>query len=285
MRIMPPLACLTMSALLTACEPEPSGQPVLRTEIGKGEEEAAAIREAEEAEERAALAATSVCKPVTFENVALTHCTADPATHRISTALANGEGENFGSLDSFSQSVDVATIAFAMNGGMYGDDREPVGYYVERGERLSELDRSDGDGNFYMKPNGVFFGTGGKWEIKTADDFYRTVGDRPAFGTQSGPMLVIKGEMHPDFQDNGPSRAVRNGVGIAADGKAHFVISEEPISFGQFARFFRDELKTPSALYLDGQVSVLWDPATGRLDSRSNLGPLLIVTKQQETSE
>ncbi|XUU60046.1 phosphodiester glycosidase family protein [Erythrobacter sp. HA6-11] len=269
--------CLALPFALSACEPAPEGEPVTRTEIGKGAEEEAAIRAEEERREQAALAQTSVCSSVEFENVPLTHCIADPARHRIRTALADNEGEVFGSLDSFSQTVDQATIAFAVNGGEFERGGRPIGYYVEGGERLVELDRQDGSGNFYLKPNGVFYGTGGAWEIKSADRFYSTVGARPQFGTQSGPMLVIDGELHPEIQPNGPSRAVRNGVGIDAEGRAHFVMSEAALSFGQLARFFRDELKTPNALYLDSNVSSLWDPATARLDAEAALGPLIVV--------
>ena len=278
------VSTLALVFAFSACKPAPEGEPVTRTEIGKGAEEEAAIRAEEAARTQDALAGTSVCSSVEFENVPLTHCIADPAQHRIRTALADTDGEIFASLDSFSQTVDQATIAFAMNGGEFVRGGRPIGYYVESGERLVELDREDGSGNFYLKPNGVFYGTGGAWEIMTTDRFYSTVGARPEFGTQSGPMLVIGGELHPEIQDNGPSRAVRNGVGIDADGRAHFVISEAPLSFGQLARFFRDELNTPNALYLDSNVSSMWDPATARLDDEAALGPLIVVSKDTMSS-
>ena len=159
---------------------------------------------------------------------------------------------------------------------MYDDALKPIGYFVRDEERLAELNREDGSGNFYLKPNGVFFGTGDNWRILDTDTFLRTISTRPEFGTQSGPMLVVNGELHPEIQDDGPSKAIRNGVGIDAEGKAHFVISGEALSFGQLARYFRDELNTPNALFLDGNVSSLWDPATGRMDSR-RVGPLIVV--------
>jgi uncharacterized protein YigE (DUF2233 family) len=171
-----------------------------------------------------------------------------------------------------------------MNGGMYGDDLRPIGYYVEKGERLKELNRETGEGNFYMKPNGVFFGSGGTWRVLGSNTFFETVGDRPDFGTQSGPLLLIDGKLHPDVQDDGPSRAIRNAVGVDAGGKAHFVIADAPISFGQLARYFRDEVKVANALYLDGQVSSLWDPASGRQD-KGRVGPIIVVSKRGEASE
>jgi uncharacterized protein YigE (DUF2233 family) len=277
-RLALPLAIL----MLAGCSEQPAGEPVMRAKLDGTEivADAAPQPEAEsEPEEPAVAAGPSACRAVTFEGIALTHCVADPALHRIAMANLGPDKQPFGSLSAFAASVDPANIAFAVNGGMYGDDLKALGYYVENGERLREFNRGDGDGNFFMKPNGVFFGTGGKWQVLSTDAFYASVSDRPQFGTQSGPMLVIDGKLHPAIQDNGPSRAIRNGVGVDAKGLAHFVISDAPISFGQLARYFRDEVKTPNALYLDGQVSALWDPASNRLDKARN-GPLLVVTKR-----
>lgn len=269
-------AIIFATLALAACDPQPGGEPVVRTEFG----EPVAVEDA--VPEPAATATAdpdAACQPATFENVPLTHCIADPAQHTIRAALAPSSGDRFGTIEAWAAGKNESAIAFVMNAGAYGDDLKALGYFVEDGERLVELNRADGSGNFYMKPSGVFFGTGGNWRIVETETFLRTVGTRPAFGTQSGPMLVIGGELHPEIQDDGPSKTIRNGVGIDADGKAHFVISDAPLSFGQLARFFRDELKTPNALFLDANVSSLWDPASGRMDSR-RVGPLLVVEKK-----
>jgi uncharacterized protein YigE (DUF2233 family) len=267
---------------LTACSESPEGKPVTRTVLdGKGVIETAAAPEPTATPTEAL--GPSACENVTFEEVPLTHCIADPAQHRIGMANLGPDKQPFASLAKFAASVDPAPIAFAMNGGMYGDDLRALGYYVEKGERLKELDRADGPrdggGNFYMKPNGVFFGSGGSWRVMGSNTFFNTVGDRPQFGTQSGPLLLDGGKMHPDIQDNGPSKAIRNAVGVDASGKAHFVISDAPVSFGQLARYFRDVLKVRNALYLDGAVSSLWDPAAGRQDG-GRVGPIIVVTKR-----
>ena len=282
MRRLAPLLAL---AVLAACSEQPAGDPVMRARLdGKPIETAAPPRAEPSPEPSPSLAdAPSACRAVTFEEVPLTHCIADPAQHRIALVNAPKGGLPYGSLPAYAETVDAAAIAFAMNGGMYGDDLKAIGYYVEGGERLSLLNREDGEGNFFMKPNGVFFGSGGSWRVLGSNTFFNTVGDRPEFGTQSGPLLVVDGKLHPAIQDNGPSRAIRNGVGVDARGLAHFVISDAPISFGQLARYFRDEVKTPNALYLDGQVSALWDPARGRLDKARN-GPIIVVRKREGTN-
>lgn len=272
---------LAAGAALTACGPQPEGEPVARVQVsGTPTETATPSPTATIASQ-----VESTCRSVIFENTPITDCIAIPERHRIATALANSEGANFRSLSSFAESRDPRTIAFAVNGGMFDDEGDPIGYFVESGERKKELNTADGEGNFHMKPNGVFFGTGDSWEIRTSQDFLQNVSDRPEFGTQSGPMLVVNGKLHPEITQDGPSRTIRNAVGIDDKGRAHFVISSAPISFGKLARFYRDELKVKDALYLDGSVSQLWNPATERLDSGAPIGPILVIERKVPDDE
>jgi uncharacterized protein YigE (DUF2233 family) len=273
------LAAAALPLALAACSEAPAGEAVVSVNLDGTERRPAASPSPSPS--ATPDAAPSACRQVTFEDVPLTHCIADPASHRIAMANVGPDKQPFGSLAAFAGTADPASIAFAMNGGMYGDDLKPIGYYVEKGERLAELNRGEGEGNFYMKPNGVFFGSGGGgWRVLGSNTFFETVGERPEFGTQSGPLLVNEGKLHPDIQDNGPSRAIRSGVGVDGSGKAHFVIADAPVSFGQLARYFRDEVKAPRALHLDSQVSSLWDPARGRID-KGRVGPIIVVTKRE----
>lgn len=172
----------------------------------------------------------------------------------------------------------AGAIAFAMNAGMFDDDGRAIGLLIERGRQMKAINRKEGGGNFHMLPNGLFLvRKDGTAEVVTADDY--EAADDIAFASQSGPMLVIDGKLHPDFEEDGPSRHVRNGVGIAPDGTPLFAISAEPVSFGKLARLFRDELKTNDALYFDGSVSALWAPADGRRDAHVPLGPLVVAFK------
>jgi uncharacterized protein YigE (DUF2233 family) len=90
-------------------------------------------------------------------------------------------------------------------------------------------------------------------------------------------MLVIDGALHPQIQNDGPSRYIRNGVGVRDEQTAFFVISSGVVSFGRFARFFRDELNCDDALFLDGSVSSLWAPQMERKDEITDLGPMVVV--------
>jgi uncharacterized protein YigE (DUF2233 family) len=219
------------------------------------------------------------CKKVVFEETSFTHCVATPGTHSIAMQIKGRDGILYRGFPSLARETDIASVAFAMNGGMYDAKSRPIGYYVEGGKRLHEVNGNSGEGNFYLKPNGIFFGTGKAWQVLSSDAFEASVTARPEFGTQSGPMLVIDGELHPKFDPNGTSKYIRNAVGVDAEGRAHFVISDEPVSFGRMARMMRDAAKTPNALYLDGEVSALWNPAKGRMDGKYPLGPLILVTR------
>lgn len=273
-------ALLSLAAL-SACEPQPAGEPVVTVDLGDEDGiQPVGAPVVAPTPETVPLGLASACRAVRFEEINLTHCTADPAEHTISVVYGPGDqSQAFGTLSAFAQSVEASTIAFAMNGGAFSDDLSPRGYLVSGGDRLSELNRASGDGNFFMQPNGVFFGGAGRWRILTSDRFFRSVRERPRFGTQSGPMLLVGGELGAAISENGNSRAIRNGVGVDADGKAHFVISRSPLSFGQLARYFRDEAGVSDALFLDANSSSLWDPATGRMDA-GRTGPIVAVTRK-----
>jgi uncharacterized protein YigE (DUF2233 family) len=221
------------------------------------------------------------CVAVSFEGSRFTQCVADPAMHRITMHVTGKNGVLYRGFPALASETKVETVAFAMNGGMYDARSRPIGYYVEDGNKLYPLNQKDGEGNFHLKPNGVFFGSGGQWQVLTAEAFEAQANKRPDFGTQSGPMLLINGAMHPKFTQDGPSKYIRNAVGVDADGRAHFVISDEPVSFGRMARMMREVAKTANALYLDGEVSALWNPAKGRMDGRYPLGPLILVTRKE----
>lgn len=274
------LSTLALAPALLACQPAQEGEPVASVKVGGG----APAPSPAPAPSTIASQVESACRSVIFENTPLTDCIASPERHRIETALAGPEG-NYGSMTAFAASRDARTIAFAVNAGMFEEGGDPIGYFVEVGERKKELNTNDGAGNFHMKPNGVFYGTGDRWEIRTAEDFRANVGERPEFGTQSGPMLVVNGRLHPEITQDGPSRTIRNAVGVDDAGRAHFVISSAPISFGKLARFYRDALKVKNALYLDGSVSQLWNPATERIDGGAPIGPILVVERKVPDDE
>ncbi|MEQ1714422.1 MAG: phosphodiester glycosidase family protein [Hyphomicrobium sp.] len=217
--------------------------------------------------------APNVCTLVAFEDQKFTACNADLAHHDIRLFLTRADGSNFGQLGALPREA----LLFATNAGMFTPEYAPAGLFVENGSQVRPLNTSAGSGNFHLQPNGVFWIANGKAAVSTTAD-YAARAPVPYLATQSGPMLVVDGKLHPKFDENGTSRYIRNGIGVARDGTVQIAISEQPVSFGVFARFFRDHLQCPNALYFDGSVSRLLFAGDTRRDvSGPALGPLLAV--------
>ena len=217
------------------------------------------------------------CRIDQYENHSFAVCEFDPQRFDLKLFWKNPEGEVYGSLRNIPRAdPSNAPLIFATNGGMYRPDRSPVGLYVENGRELVAADTRAGGGNFYLKPNGVFF-VGGKTAgiLETT----RFLQQRPHadIATQSGPMLVIGGRIHPRFLSNSNSEKIRNGVGIADGRKVVFAISNDPVTFMEFAKLFRDRLNCPNALYLDGSISSIYAPSLQRADYLWPLGPIVAV--------
>ncbi|ENX35312.1 hypothetical protein F889_00979 [Acinetobacter colistiniresistens] len=166
-----------------------------------------------------------------------------------------------------------AQLNFAMNAGMYHADFQPVGLYVEHGKQLAPLNEATGFGNFFMQPNGVVAWNDRYAVIKSTAD-YKKDGFKAQFATQSGPMLINKGKINTQFLVDSNSFKIRNGVGVK-DNQLYFVISQQRVSFYQFAQFFKQQLKIDNALYLDGSISSLYSIHSKRHDKRFNLGPIV----------
>ena len=227
-----------------------------------------------------AATAESPCSSQMFEGSRFTVCPAKAAAIAVFTSDASGTPyRSFAKLEA-ALGDRSNRVAFGMNAGMYDEEGNAIGLLIEQGKRLHRINRRGGGGNFGLLPNGVFLvRESGKAEVVETKAFEPA--DDIAFATQSGPMLVIDGKLHPAFEPDGESRNIRNGVGIAPDGTAIFAISEDVVSFGKFARLFRDELKTKNALYFDGSVSSLWDPGNGRRDARAEIGPMVVAFRKQ----
>jgi uncharacterized protein YigE (DUF2233 family) len=168
-------------------------------------------------------------------------------------------------------------LVFAMNAGMFHSDISAVGLYVS-GDQLVPLNTTNGVGNFYLKPNGVFALTDAGARVLDSSE-YPALRERVVLATQSGPLLVHGGKLHPAINPKSESRVLRNGVGVPSPNVALFVISESPVNFYELATLFRDKLSCPDALFLDGVISSLHAPALKRSDVRSDLGPMLAVTE------
>lgn len=224
--------------------------------------------------------AEAACYRATFEADGFTVCRYDPA-HDALRLAARGPAGPLDSLQGLKASLgpDARRVRFALNGGMYQPDQSPVGLYVAQGQTETPLNRAAGAGNFFLKPNGVFWvGADGAPHVDESEAF-AAAAPAAEWATQSGPLLVSRGALHPSIAPNGTSLTVRDAVGVKGR-VALFVISDGPVSFGRLARFLRDGLGCPDALYLDGHVASLWAPGLKRLDGRTGLGTFVVVVRK-----
>ncbi len=223
------------------------------------------------------------CAEIEDDGVAYTVCDFDVRKNDIRLFLRDEKGESYGA---FSRVLgDLArkgeTLVFAMNAGMYNEDRAPVGLYVENGRTLNGANTRGGSGNFHLKPNGVFWVDSARAGVTETARFLKSR-MRPKFATQSGPMLVIGGRIHPRIHDDGMSEKFRNGVGVEDGHIVRFAISNRPVTFHQFAHLFRDRLHCPDALFLDGgSASALYAPSLSRHDRLApTMGPIVGVIQK-----
>lgn len=211
-------------------------------------------------------------------------CAFNPQADDIRLFLKGADGAPYAEFSRLSAALgeEGKTLVFAMNAGMYHKDRTTVGLYIENYEEKKKLSTKDGPGNFHLKPNGVFF----IWDdfdhrganVFTSDEYRdKAPTDLVSYATQSGPMLVIDGALHPKFLADSTSRKRRNGVGVREDGTVIFAISDTAVTFHEFATYFRDALGCPNALYLDGTISRLYAPDIGRDEPGLAMGPIVAV--------
>ncbi|MFB9079805.1 phosphodiester glycosidase family protein [Flavobacterium procerum] len=207
--------------------------------------------------------------------------TADPKKQDLKMYWKNEKGENFASIQNLKVWMESKNLIldFAMNAGMYNKNSAPQGLYIEKKKTLASLDTSNAAGNFYLKPNGVFYLTTNKVaKICRTEEF---VDDgKIEYATQSGPMLLIDGKIHPEFKEGSSNLNIRNGVGILPDGKVIFVLSKNEINFYDFASYFK-KLGCKNALYLDGFVSRAYVPSKNWEQTDGNFGVLFAVTRKR----
>src|SRR3546814_10330835 len=79
----------------------------------------------------------------------------------------------------------------------------------------------------------------------------------------------------PRIKPGSASRKIRNGVGLRDPHTLVFAISQEPVTFWEFAQLFRVGLSSRNALFLDGGISSLYAPALRRFDRVYPMGPII----------
>jgi len=227
-----------------------------------------------------AIAAASPCVPRAFEGSNYTVCTFDLRAYSLRLFWKDESAQPYGGFDRLPRTLNGAPIAFAMNAGMYETDLSPVGLYIENGKTLKRANTANGPGNFHLKPNGIFYVSGQEAGVLTTERFLSQK-PRAEFATQSGPMLVINGKIHPKILPGSDSRKIRDGVGLRDAHTVVFAISEGAVTFWEFAHLFRDGLGSANALFLDGSISGLYAPALRRSDTLYPMGPIIAAFQRK----
>jgi uncharacterized protein YigE (DUF2233 family) len=217
------------------------------------------------------------CADLAQGGQSFTICRFDPRKDDMRLFWRGPDGEPLSSFEAVAGSLKPGEkLIFGMNGGMYDDANAPVGLYVEHGVEMKRVNTRGGVANFHLKPNGVFFVGGGQAGVWETSHF---LAQRPTadYATQSGPMLVVNGKIHPRINADGTSTKLRNGVGVDREGQVVFAISNQPVTFYQFASLFREKLGCDNALFLDGSISALYAPELDRDDFTLPMGPIVGV--------
>lgn len=207
---------------------------------------------------------------------------------RLQLAWLGADGKPLGDFNGLRRELAAKgqKIYFATNAGIFERGPKPCGLTICEEKTLVELNVRPGEGNFYMKPNGVFFLDDQKGPgVMEAAEFGRS-GLRPRLATQSGPLMLRGGVIHPAFNINSPNKRLRNAVGVhKKDRQIIFAMSERDdartgtVTFHQFCRFYL-HLGCLDALYLDGDISdmLVEPPADAKLTPNTFAGMFYIST-------
>jgi uncharacterized protein YigE (DUF2233 family) len=176
----------------------------------------------------------------------------DPRSQTLEVFRAGPEGL---SLRDVQRQVEARgkRLLFACNSGIFEPGFIPTGLHRDAAGEWTPLNLKSGAGNFYTKPNGVFYLQGQRAFILESCDF-AVQKPRATLAIQSGPLLLSAGKPALAFSPDNPSRKTRHGVGIKKDGTALFAWARHPVNLHDFAQWFQQQ-GCRSALYLDGQIS------------------------------
>ena len=172
------------------------------------------------------------CHSMEYERAAYTICEVDLRRHAVRLYWNRPDGTPYAYLSALPRGLEggAGKLLFATNAGMFDSKLKPVGLYVEEGRELVHANNRSGKGNFHMKPNGIFYISAGNAAAVIETQAFLKQRPQADLATQSGPMLVMDGRLHPRFKRGSTSLKLRTGVGVRADGKFIFAISQEPVS-------------------------------------------------------
>ena len=184
------------------------------------------------------------------------------------------------------QAVLGGSAAALTNAGIFEPGQKPTGLLISDGKQVAPVNLNENQGNFYLVPNGVFYVDPSGGHVTETHVFNNTPPRNVTQATQSGPLLLWGGRIHPGFVPSSANGLIRSGVGVAASNRVALVVSRDKVTFYTLALFFRDVLECNNALYLDGTISQLYAPPLNRVDPRRSgpfAGIIAVVPRQAAT--
>jgi uncharacterized protein YigE (DUF2233 family) len=210
---------------------------------------------------------STTCQDLTYSTHGYSACTVDTRVEALEIFWRDEIGVPFGDMPTLSAWLanQGRILAFATNAGIFEVGTIPTGLLVAGRKELHAINRSDGGGNFFMKPNGVFWVSAGVAHVDGTERYWQ-LKPSPDLATQSGPLLVIGSKLREGINDIGNREYVRSGVCVRASGQTVFAISKGKVTMAEFGRFMLEGLRCADALYLDGCRSLLYSSSLGRSD-------------------
>lgn len=161
-------------------------------------------------------------------------------------------------------------LDFVVNGPLVDTTGLPVGGYIDNGvQKKSWVRPEDGGGNFAV--DNAIFGLGQDGQLYMLSYTERHLLPPMKWAFQNGPVLVRDGL---NVRGTSATKFVRSGVGYTPAGNLVVIISEQPVTFREFAQYFV-QAGCVSAIYLDGGPYVGWS------DSSRTSGMVETATKLQ----
>lgn len=192
----------------------------------------------------------------------------DLAQDRLELRWTGDEGKPLGGVEGARAWAQAhgRTLEFVTNAGIYDRELRPLGLHIEDGQQRRRLNtvRLPGTvGNFSMQPNGVFYidQTGHAGVLST--EAWQRQPPLARIASQSGPMLLVEGQVNASFDAASRSTKIRSGVCAPDPRHVVFAISHAPVSFHRFASMLRDTAHCRDALFLDGSLSQIWTRTGG----------------------
>jgi uncharacterized protein YigE (DUF2233 family) len=184
-------------------------------------------------------------------------------TDELRVVYKHPDGSAYGNFVRLRQGLGDKYLA-AANAGMFETNGSPTGLLKADGAIVKGVNLGTGVGNFYLKPNGVFFMTSKGAAIAESQAFAREfTGTFPSVSsaTQSGPLLVSNGKINsrliPGSHCQQCLQYSRTAVAVISPTHVAIALGLNEINFYDFAAFLLNGLHSTDALYLDGAISKL----------------------------